>query len=546
MKVQKGKQMSNKYDIVVKEGHIIDGTGNPWFKADIGIYRGKVVKIGIIEEIGQNVINADGMIVSPGFIDLHNHSDLTILAHPDCESSIMQGMTTAVVGNCGFSMAPVSSKNLRLLREYISPFLKRDFDYGWDWISLKDYYEKVKKKQIAMNLVPLVGHGTIRIAVRGFEKSKLSRAELREMKKLLIQSLEDGAFGMSTGLAYPPGYFATMEELLELGAILKKYGKIYASHIRNESSRLKEAVKEAIKIGEENNIPIEISHYKAKGEENWGKVDSSLRLMEKARAKGIEVGCDVYPYTAGSTTITSILPVWVLEGGIEKMLKRLRNSDIREKIKKEYVEDRVMGSNDIKDAGFNGIVVSSCSSHKEYEGKSLEDIINGKYRFGDPYEGLFEFLLEIKGDATVIKFLMEEEDVKQVISSPLSLIISDSWTTSPDEGGKPHPRAYGTFPRFLRIYVTEGRILTIEEAIRKITSLPASRIRLKGRGLIKEGFWADIVLFDPVEIKDNSTYQDPHRYPSGMKYVIVNGGIAVDNGKPTYAKYGKIIYANQE
>jgi len=234
----------------------------------------------------------------------------------------------------------------------------------------------------------------------------------------------------------------------------------------------------------------------------------------------------------------------VLEGGIGEMLERLKSKEIRGKIKKEYVEDRVTGGNDIKDAGFNGIIVAFCSSKREYEGKSLEEIIRDKNRFGEPYEGLFDFLLEIKGDATVVKFFIDEEDVKKIISSPLSSIISDSWTTSPIAGGKPHPRAYGTFPRFLGRYVREGKILTIEEAIRKITSLPASKIRLKDRGLLKEGLCADIVIFDPDNIKDEATYQDPHQYPVGIKYVIVNGGVAVEDGKLCYGKYGKIITAN--
>ncbi len=536
--------MAEDFDIVIKRGDIIDGTGNPWFGGDIGIDKGKIKKIGLIRENGRKTIDADGMVISPGFIDLHNHSDMSVLACPNCESYIMQGVTTLVVGNCGLTMAPVSPQRLELLKEYLLPLLSQDFDYGWNWKTLKEYYEKVEEEKIAANLVPLVGHGTIRIAVKGFEKSELSEEEMGEMKKLLAESLEDGAFGMSTGLIYAPGCYSTTEELVELGGVLKEYGRIYTSHIRNESTKLAEAVKEAIRIGEENNIPVEVSHHKAKGEENWGKIDSTLRLMEKARERGVEVNCDVYPYIAGSTTISAFLPIWVLEGGIEKMLERLKSKEIREKIKEELVEDRVGGENYFRDAGFDGIFISSCPSNKEYEGKSLTEIIREKNRLSEPYEAFFDLVLEIRGNGLTINFMLDEEDVKRVISSPLSSICSDSWAMSPTSTGKPHPRTYGTFPRILGRYVREEKILRIEGAIRKMTSLPASKVRLKDRGLLKEGFWADVTIFDPAEIRDTATYQDPQQYPTGIKYVIVNGGIAVEGGKLTYAKSGKILNAS--
>lgn len=536
--------MAEEFDIVIKGGHIIDGTGNPWFGGDIGIGKGKVKKIGFIRGKGRETIDADGMVISPGFVDLHNHSDLSVLAFPNCENYIMQGVTVAVVGNCGLSMAPVNPQRLELLKEYLLPLLPLDGDYGWDWKTLKEYYEKVEERKISLNLVPLVGHGALRIAVKGFEKSEPSKEEMNEMKQLLAESLEDGAFGMSTGLIYPPGCYSTTEELVELGGVLKKYGRIYTSHIRNESTKLAEAVKEAIRIGEENNIPVEVSHHKAKGEENWGKVDSTLRLMGKARERGVEVNCDVYPYTAGSTIISALLPIWVLEGGIEKMVERLKSKEIRERIKEEFVKDRIEGENYFRDAGFNGIFVASCPSNKEYEGKSLMEIIRHKNRLSEPYEALFDLLLEIRGNSQTIHFMLDEEDVKKVISSPLSSICSDSWAMSPTSPGKPHPRAYGAFPKVLGRYVREEKILRIEEAIRKMTSLPASKVRLKNRGLLKEGFWADITIFDPAKIKDTATYQDPQQYPTGIKYVIVNGGVSVEDGKLTYAKFGKILKFN--
>ena len=453
----------------------------------------------------------------------------------------MQGVTTAVVGNCGLSMAPLNPANLTLLKKYLSPFLVSDSDYKWDWKTVKEYYEKVEAGRITLNLAPLVGQGTIRLAAKGFDSNEASKGEMAEMKRLLEQALEDGAFGMSTGLIYPPGTYSSTEELIELASVLSKYGAIYATHMRNESDRLIEAVEEAIRIGEENGIAVEISHHKAAGRTNWGKVNATLRLIEQARKRGVEVNCDVYPYTAGSTTITAILPVWALEGGVEKMLERLKSNETREEIKKEISEGTSEGENWIKSAGWDGIVIGECPSDKKYEGKSLESILKGKDKLDAPYEGFFDWLLEIKGSATMVIFVMNEDDVRTVISNPLTSVISDSWVTAPSAGGKPHPRVYGTFPRVLARYVREEKLLTLEDAIRKMTSLPAGKLRVEDRGIIREGLWADIVIFDPDTIKDKATYSDPHQYPEGIKYVIVNGQVVVENGKLTGAMPGKVL-----
>ncbi len=532
--------MVEEFDLVIKNGRIVDGTGVPWFKGDIAVKNGKIAKIGKIKEKGEIEIDAAGKVVSPGFIDLHNHSDLTILAYPDAESYIMQGVTTAVVGNCGISMAPLNPDKVDLLKRYVSPFLAKGFDYGWDWRTLNEFYKKVEKQGTTMNLAPLVGQGTVRLAVKGFDPDKPSKEELDEMKALVAQAMEEGAFGMSTGLIYPPGSYATTEEIIELAKVAAEYGGIYTTHMRNEGKRLIEAVEEAIRIGEEAGIPVEISHHKASGKPNWGKVCATLRLMERARKRGVEVSCDVYPYTAGSTTITALLPNWVLEGGVDKMLERLKDRKIREKIKQEIEEDRVVGENFLKAAGWDGVLISQCSIEK-YEGKTLEQILKEKGTIDNPYDGLFDWLIEIKGDAAMVLFLMDEEDVKWVLSNPLSSVISDSWVTAPYAGGKPHPRAYGTFPRVLGKYVREEGLLSLEEAIRKMTSQPAGKIRLQDRGLLREGFWADIVIFDPETIRDRATYQNPHQYPEGIEYVIVNGEIVVERGKLTGKRPGKIL-----
>jgi len=529
------------YELVIKNGYVADGSGNPWYKADVGIKDGRIATIGSInEKDSYRFINAKDLIVSPGFIDLHNHSDLSILARPFCESNIMQGITTAVVGNCGISMAPINKVYLPDLKEYVAPFLLNNYDYGWEWNTLEEYYRKVEKNSIAINLVPLVGHGTLRIAVKGFSQEPLTREEMNKMKSLLSQSLEDGAFGLSTGLVYPPGTYSNTEELIELGSILREYDGIYATHIRNEGRDLVESIQEAIKIGKTNNIPVQISHHKAKGKSNWGKIHYTLRMLEEEREKGLEIGCDVYPYTVGSTTITSILPAWVLEGGVSKMLERLKSEEQRKKIKKDFIDDNIKEGNDIKDAGFEGIIIASCEN-KKYAGMSLMQIIKMKGETEDPFEAMFDLILELKGNATINKFIMNEQDVQFVLSHPLSAIITDSWATKPCAEEKPHPRAYGTFPKVLGRYVRERKLLRLEEAIRKSTSYPASIIRLKERGLLLHGYWADMVIFNPDTILDKATYQDPNKYSLGIDYVIVNGEVTVEKGNLSEKRYGKVI-----
>lgn len=520
---------------------MVDGTGNPWLRKDIGIAGGKITALGHITENGAETIEASGMIVCPGFIDLHNHSDFSILAYPGAESHIMQGVTTAVVGNCGSSLAPLNPSNLALLKRYLSSFSRASSDYGWEWRTLAEFYHKVEGQGICINLAPLVGQGTVRLAVKGFDSTETSREEMNQMKKLLAQSLDDGAFGMSSGLIYPPGSYSSTEELVELASVLREYSAIYTTHMRNERDRLIEALEEAITIAEVNDIPVEISHHKAAGRSNWGKVNATLRLMEQARQRGVEVNCDVYPYTAGSTSITALLPTWTLEGGIERMLDRLKDRQIRQSIKREIIAGPMAGSGVMRDAKWDGILIAGCPSRKEYEGRSLEDILKKTGKFQDPYEGLFDLLLGIEGNATMISFTMDEDDVRTVISSPLSSFASDSAVTAPSAGGNPHPRGYGTFPRVLAKYVREEKLLTLEQAVAKMTSLPAGKIGLKSRGILREGSWADVVVFDPTVVRDKATYDDPHQYPEGINYVMVNGQVVVDRGRLTGVRPGKIL-----
>ena len=536
--------IKKNYELIIKNGFIVDGSGNPWYKADIGIKNGKIMAIGccIDEKDGDHIINAKDLIICPGFIDIHNHSDKNILARPFCKSNIMQGITTIVTGNCGLTMAPINQKYLSDLQEYFVSSLIENYDYGWEWNSFGDYFRKVEKKPIAVNLAPLVGHGTIRVAVKGFSQKPVTKEEMEKMKFLLKQSLQEGAFGMSTGLVYPPGCYSTTAELVELCDELKSFRRVYASHIRNEGRDLVESVQEAIEIGRKNNITVQISHHKAKGKSNWGKVRHTLKIMEQERSKGLEIGCDVYPYLAGATTITTILPSWVLEGGISKMLERLKNNEQRKRIKRDYIEDNIKDGNDLRDAGLEGIFIAS-SKDQRYEGMSIGEIIKKKKRLNEPLDAMFDLILELEGNASVHKFIMDEEDMRFVLTHPLSAIATDSSGVDLSSKGKPHPRAYGTFPRVLGRYVREERIIRLEEAIRKMTYYPASIMRIRERGLLQQGYWADIVIFDPDKITDCSTYQDPHQYPLGIHYVLVNGKIAVDKGNLAQEGYGKVLRA---
>ncbi len=530
--------MVDRIDRVVRGARVVDGSGRPSFEGDVGITNGKISRIGGVLE-GEEILDASGLILGPGFVDIHNHADHGILAFPGAECHVMQGVTTSVVGNCGLSMAPLDPARVDLARRYLAPFLRAEVEIGWDWRSSGEYFRKVQERGIALNLAPLVGHGTIRIAVKGFDDGPPSCEEMAQMKRMLAQSLEEGAFGLSSGLIYPPGSYARPEELEELAEVLKKYGGFYATHMRNEGDRLFRSLEETLALGERNGISIQVSHLKAVGRANWGKVRDALRLMEAARERGVNVNCDVYPYEAGMTTLTALLPPWALEGGVEKMLHRLSDAADCRRIEDE-MESGIPGwENWSGSLGWSNIVISECEARKDLEGASLEEIaMRGNI---PPVQALFGLLRETGGNATMLLFGMGEEDLKEALNSPISCIASDSWVNAPWGGGKPHPRGYGTFPRFLRRMVRESGDLSWEKAIRKITSLPAEKAGIEGRGRIEQGFWADFVILDPESISDRATFQEPHRYPEGIRHVMVNGEWVVKDGKPTDRRPGRVL-----
>lgn len=532
---------SECYDMIIKDGFIVDGTGAPFIRGDVGIRDGRIVRLGLdLGNCAERLIEAKGLFVSPGFIDMHSHGDYTLLPMPKAESAIFQGVTTVVIGNCGISLAPLTKKNVELFKSYMGPSLVQGYDYGWDWRRTRDLMEKLERQGIAVNTVMLTGHNTLRIAVKGLDSSPPTKDELDEMKALLRESIEDGSWGLSTGLIYVPGSYSTKEEIIELAKVLKEFPRrlIYATHIRNEGKFLIESVEEAIEIGEKAGVPVQISHLKASGKSNWGKVVAALRLMSRARARGVDVTCDVYPYIAGSTRISAILPDWVIEGGTGEALKRLSDPSTRERIRKDIEEDRMRNENFIKSCGWDNIIIARCPLYKEYEGKSLREALSYG---GDLFDNFFNFLTQIELNAYIIIFYGDEEDMETVLKHPLSCIGSDSAPIAPEFGGKPHPRAYGTFPRVLGRYVREKGLMSLEEAIRKMTSMPATKLGIPYRGLIRPGFFADLVIFDFNKVSDNATFSDPHKYPSGIKYVIVNGEIVVDQGVHTGKLPGKVL-----
>lgn len=522
------------FDLLIKNGYLINGTGNPWFRADIGVKDGKIKSIKRkISERARKIIDAKSLVVSPGFIDVHAHDDLVFFDDPFDKPKLKQGVTTVVCGNCGISPAPLNKKTLDYLKSYVSS-LGRKVDFTWSRYG--EFLDELKKIEIGINVAGMVGHGTLRIAVMGMKNIAPTKEELAKMKKLLAQSLEEGAIGMSTGLIYPPGEYAKTEELIELCKILTEYGGIYTTHLRNEGDRLLEAIDEAIRIAKESGVPIELSHHKVTGRKNWGLVLYSLEKIRNVKEKGIDITVDAYPYSASNTSLNALVPPWVLAGGEQHFLERLKDKKTRKMIKKE-IEEKTDWDNSIKGSGWDNIVLSFSPKYKQFEGKTLRKI--SEIWNKDPYDALFDILLVETSEALVNIFEMDDKDMERVITCPYVSIVTDAL---PDiEVDRPHPRGYGSFPRVLGRYVRDRGLITIEEAVRKMTSLPAQTFGFEKKGLLKEDFDADIIIFDPKSIIDRATYDNPKQFPEGLKCVIVNGQIAIEKGAITGIKSGKVI-----
>lgn len=545
---------SPTFDVIIRGGRIVDGAGNPWFRADVGIDGGRIVKIGNLSSAeGEKAIYADGLTVCPGFIDIHNHSDITLLINPRADSMVRQGVTTQVTGNCGYSCAPVRDATKALLENYLFGLMP---EVEIDWHTLGEYLHRLEKQGIATNVAPLVAHGAVRVAVLGWANRLPRPKELEDMRNLVASAMEDGAFGMSTGLAYAPGMFSNTREIIELARVVTRYGGLYASHVRSEVFGWEEAVREAMDIGEKAEIRVQVSHVESHIP-NWGKQETILNMLEGARGRGLDVTCDIPPYLCGFTSATAMLPPWALEGGCEKILERLRDPEAREKIKKFVLTERESHVSPITAllAGglSNKIWIASSEKNPDSKGKSLAEIAG--LRKKDPLDAALDVILEEEGGTlTIVGEVHSEDDLRKVVEHPLSMIESDGLAWAPDleAGAKPHPRFYGVFPLTFRKYVrgetreeepkeVGEKIITLEEAVRKMTSFPAQKLGLRDRGLIREGMWADIVIFDPEAVEDQATYANPHQYPKGIPYVLVNGQVVVEKGEHTGALPGEVL-----
>lgn len=534
------------FDIVLKNGHVIDGTGNPWFRADVGIRDGKICEVDTIDGAkAGRTIDVHGLVVCPGFIDMHSHSDLTLLVNPQAESKVRQGVTTDVIGNCGFSAAPLKNETLDDVKTF-SQSLACGAKIDWDWLSLSDYLDRLRRNGTSINVVPFVGHSVLRISVMGARASdQPTSGEMGEMKTMLRDAMEDGAFGMSSGLGYPPSCHADTEELTELCKVMAQYNGIYNTHMRDYSDKIMDAAKEAVEIGEKAGVSVEIAHYKPEGKRNWPKVNECLSLIESARERGVDVTFNTYPYVAGEAPIiyAGMIPPWAQEGGMQKLVERLKDPKVREKIKKQAKE----GTGGMRDvvvqiATWDDVSISFSKKDKTVQGKTISEIATER-GIADPYDVIFDLIISEEGALSYCIVIANEEVLSATIRHPVSSIGSDGMAFAPYgvlRDVKPHPRYYGTFPRILGKYVRAEHVLTLQDAVRKMSSLPAQKLGLRDRGLLREGFHADVVVLDPETVIDMATFDDPHQYPAGIGYVLVNGRMVIDNGQHTGVAAGEI------
>ncbi|MBI2873890.1 MAG: D-aminoacylase [Firmicutes bacterium] len=523
-------------DLLIKGGWILDGTGSHARRLDLGIVAGRIVFLAPPPApAAAQVIDVQGRFVTPGFFDLHAHSDLRLLQDPRAESKVFQGVTTETVGLCGYSCAPLHGPSGTELAGEIED------EYGFRpaWDSFGSYLAALEERGTAVNVAGFVGQGTIRQMAAGFKAGPVNRDGMRLMQRLLTESLAEGAFGLSTGLIYPPGCYADTGELVELAACLAARGGIYTTHLRDEGDDLLPAVAEALTIGERAGVPVHLCHHKAAGRRNWGKTGASLAMVDAARRGGQDVTLDVYPYLATSTVLSAVLPPWVQEGGPLCALERLTGGEIRDRIKAE-LEGRASQEPGI----WEDIVISHVRNPAlaHLQGRSLARIaLDSRVR---PVEMLMDLLVEEQLKVSMIRFAMGDDDLDRVIRHPQSMIGSDAGARSFRNHlteGRPHPRCFGTFPRILGHYVRERGVLSLAEAVRKMTSLPASRLGIRDRGVIDKGFWADLVVFDPLRIRDRATYEDPFQPPEGISLVIVNGRVVVRDGRHSGLLAGMVL-----
>jgi dihydroorotase/N-acyl-D-amino-acid deacylase len=528
------------YDIVIRDGRIINGAGSPWYAGDVAIRGGRVAAIGRLADApARRTINARGMVVAPGFIDMLGQSELTILVNPHLPSKIYQGITTEITGEGG-SIAPLTDTVAQADR-----VTYQHYGVQPTWRTFREYFARLRKQGMGINLASYVGATQVRRVVLGDDNRAPTAAELERMKALVRDAMRDGAVGVSTSLQYAPAPYATTEELIALAGEAAKFGGIYASHIRNEGDSILPALDEAFRIGREAGIPVEIWHLKAAGKANWGRMPEIVAHIEQARRSGVDVAADTYAYPAWFNSFSAVIPPWAHDGGDQKLVERLKDPAARARIRREMETPSSAWNNEWQEvAGPESILVGAVQNPKllPLEGKNIAEI--ARLWNKEPIDTVFDLLIEDEAFTEVAMVGMSEPDVALALQQPWVSICNDSQGTAPDGLlGKehPHPRAYGTFPRILRKYVREEKKLTLEDAIRKFTALPAQRMRLTDRGVLKAGMWADVVVFDPETIRDVATFENPNQLSEGMRFVLVNGVPVIDEGRMTNALPGKVL-----
>ncbi len=499
------------YDLLIRNGRIVDGAGNAWFWGDVGIRAGRIARIGGLEGANATrVIDAAGKVVAPGFIDVHMHVEGSLPKMPTADNLVADGVTSIVTGNCGGSKVKIGA-----------------------------WFESLQKSGVGVNVATLVGHNSVRRAVFGRENRAPTAKELEQMEALVARAMEEGAVGLSTGLVYVPGVYATTEEVVALARVAARSGGLYVTHMRDEGAKVFEAIDEAIQIAREAGLPLQISHFKISNKRLWGASTRTLAQVEQARAEGLDVTVDQYPYAAASTGLHRVVPPWALAGGQKEIERRLADPVERKKIAKEMYQviRHVQGWKNLEWA-----VVARARWDKTLPGKNIREI-NRMWGRKDTLKKQIQTVLDMmaKGGASMVYHKMDEEDVVRILRHPLTMLGRDGGVKKLGEG-KPHPRSYGASARILGRYVREKKVVRLEEAIRKMTSLPALRFGLKERGLLREGMWADMVVFDPETVSDAATFEEPHQYSVGFDYVVVNGALVVDAGQRTGALPGQILY----
>jgi N-acyl-D-amino-acid deacylase len=528
------------YDVVIRNGRIIDGSGSPWYSGDIAIQGGKIAAIGQLAHAEtKGSIDAHGMVVAPGFIDMLGQSELTILVNPHLPSKTFQGITTEITGE-GSSIAPLN-QDLRTVRPH------DDYDHYHitpDWTTFRQYFARLEKQGIGINLASYVGATQVRRVVLGDQDRAPAPNELEQMKQLVREAMQDGAVGLSTSLQYAPAPYATTEELIALASEAAKTGGIYATHMRSEGDGITAAIDEVIRISREAKIPAEIWHLKVAGKSNWGRMPEIVAQIEKARESGVDITADTYAYTAWFNSFSAFIPPWAHDGGDAKLLERLKDPTMRARIRKEMLAPSTAWDNEWQEIdGPQAILLSVVHNPKllSLQGKTIAEI--AKLENKDPIDTIFDLLID-DSLSSVAVFGMAEPDVTLALQQPWVSVCNDSQGTAPDGllgAEHPHPRAYGTFPHILRKYVREEHKLSLQDAIRKFSALPAQRMRLTDRGVLKKGMWADIVIFDPGTIRDRATFENPNQLSEGMQYVLVNGVPVIENGRQTNALPGKVL-----